>query len=274
MSDTADKSRWVYSTLTPKALRGANRSVYDPSVSPTSNIIPGVFLEETYGGGSDYVSGPAYTDTIRVGDLIVPSRAVGAAENVSASFYDIPSIDGILGLSAYKGSVGCKYSTLINQPKLKLIVVPQVQPTFLNNALPTLKEPLFTAFLNRGAGGFFTFGYIPEPYSSSSFKWVNSTSDWSTTITGWAIGNRSNMTSTGLEPIVDTGTPFLLLPPEYCTEYYASSGTFLQGTYHGEGGFTYPCDATLPDLYLEIGDYTATIKGDQIAGPEVGGGCM
>ena len=82
------------------------------------------------------------------------------------------------------------------------------------------------------------------------------------------------MTTTNLGPIVDTGTPFLLLPPEYCTKYYASIGPFSQGSYHGEDGFTYPCNSTLPDLYLEIGDYTATIKADQIAGPEVGDGCM
>ena len=148
-----------------------------------------------------------------------------------------------------------------------------MQPTFLDNILPTLKEPLFTAFLNRGSGGFYTFGYIPEMYSESSFTWVNSTSDWSTTITGWAIGNLSNMTSTLLEPIVDTGTPFILLPPDYCVEYYSSVTLFSQGSYHGETGFTYPCNVTLPDLYLQIGGYTANIKGEQLAGPDVGDGC-
>ena len=254
-------------------MRGPNRSVYDPSLSPTSRIIPNVSLVETYGGGSIYVSGLAYTDTITIGDLVVPSQAVGATENVSSSFYSIPTIDGILGLSAYNGSGGCEYSNSVRKTIAKEVVVPQIQPTFLENALATLREHLFTAFLNRGNGGVFTFGYIPEPYSETTLTWVNSTSDWSTTITGWAIGTPSNMTSTSLGPIVDTGTPFLLLPPDYCTEYYNSVTKVLQGSYHGETGFIYPCNTTLPDLYLKIGEYTATIKGDQIAGPEVGNGC-
>jgi aspergillopepsin I len=127
--------------------------------------------------------------------------------------------------------------------------------------------------LNRGSGGFYTFGYIPDFYPESSLTWVNSTSDWSTTITGLAIGNRSNVKSTNLGPIVDTGTPFLLLPPDYCVEYYSSIGSFQLGSYHGESGFVYPCNATLPDLYLQIGEYTATIKGEQFSGPEVSDGC-
>jgi aspergillopepsin I len=93
------------------------------------------------------------------------------------------------------------------------------------------------------------------------------------TITGLAIGNLNNMTSTNLGPIVDTGTPFLLLPPSYCEEYYSSLGVFEMGSYHGESGLTYPCNATLPDLYLKIGGYTATIKGELLSGPEVSDGC-
>jgi aspergillopepsin I len=81
------------------------------------------------------------------------------------------------------------------------------------------------------------------------------------------------MKSTNLRPIVDTGTPFLLLPPDYCVEYYSSIGSFQLGSYHGESGFVYPCNATLPDLYLQIGEYTATIKGEQFSGPEVSDGC-
>jgi hypothetical protein len=124
------------------------------------------------------------------------------------------------------------------------IVTPQKQPTFLETVLPTLKHRLFTAFLNRGSGGFYTFGYIPDFYPESSLTWVNSTSDWSTTITGLAIGNRSNMISTSLGPILDTGTPFLLLPPDYCVDYYSYLDSFQMGSYHDESGFIYPCNAT------------------------------
>ncbi|PMD41074.1 acid protease [Hyaloscypha variabilis F] len=249
--DTGSSAVWVYSAFTPEDMRGPNRSVYDPSLSPTSRIIPNVSLVETYGGGSIYVSGLAYTDTLTIGDLVVPSQAVGATENVSSSFYSIPTIDGILGLSAYNGSGGSDLS--------------RERP---GNAEGTSLYRLPQSWKWRG----FTFGYIPEPYSETTLTWVNSTSDWSTIITGWAIGTPSNMTSTSLGPIVDTGTPFLLLPPDYCTEYYNSVTTVLQGSYHGETGFIYPCNTTLPDLYLKIGEYTATIKGDQIAGPEVGNG--
>jgi hypothetical protein len=90
-------------------MRGPNRHVYNPSISSTSKIIPNVTLEEQYGGGGNYVSGPAYTDTMEVGSLIVPSQAFGLAVNVSADFYNNSAIDGIVGLSAYSGgSAGCK----------------------------------------------------------------------------------------------------------------------------------------------------------------------
>jgi hypothetical protein len=90
-------------------MRGANRHVYNPSLSLTAQIIPNVILEEEYGGGGDYVSGLAYIDNITVGQLIVPSQAFGLAENVSANFYNNLEIDGIVGLSAYSGgSAGCE----------------------------------------------------------------------------------------------------------------------------------------------------------------------
>jgi aspergillopepsin I len=145
--------------------------------------------------------------------------------------------------------------------------VTQPQTTFLNNVLPTLPEPLFGAYLNRGKGGYYAFGYIPEEFPESSIKWINSTSDWSVTVTGWAIGN-STISPASLGPILDTGTPFILLPPEYCEEYYSSFPFTLAG-YHGESGFAYPCNATLPDLYLQVGDYTAHISGKQLSGAPV-----
>ena len=46
-----------------------------------------------------------------IGDLVVESQTIGLVTNASESFYDIPEIDGILGLSHYAAGTHCMFSS-------------------------------------------------------------------------------------------------------------------------------------------------------------------
>jgi hypothetical protein len=97
-------SSWVYSSFTPANEGGKNHSIYDPSKSHTSKILPGETFNTTYGDGSS-VSGTVYTDIVEFGGVSA-NTAVDTATYVSASFYTDGAIDGFLGMGFDNGNKG------------------------------------------------------------------------------------------------------------------------------------------------------------------------
>jgi hypothetical protein len=68
--------------------------------------------------------------------------------------------------------------------------------------------------------------------------------------------------------IQDTGTSLLLVDPQVATAYYAK----VPGAVNNAqvGGFTYPCNAALPDFGVAMGPtYTAMIPGNAITFAQV-----
>ena len=76
------------------------------------------------------------------------------------------------------------------------------------------------------------------------------------TADGFAIGNKQS--STPLDGIADTGTTLLMLPTSVVTAYYKQ----VKGAKNDQqqGGYTFPCSASLPDFSLLIGGETRTGK--------------
>lgn len=67
---------------------------------------------------------------------------------------------------------------------------------------------------------------------------------------GYQIGDQS-FTSTTIKGIADTGTTLLMLPTAVVEAYYKQvSGASYDST---QGGYTFACDADLPDFTLGIG---------------------
>ena len=238
--------RWVFSS----ELSAANQkghSVYNPSKSSTSKVLSGDTWSISYGDGST-ASGNVYADNVKVGATTVTSQAVELAETISAQFQQDTDNDGLLGLAFDQLNT----------------VTPTPQKTFFSNAKASLASPLFTADLKKGAPGSYDFGYIDTSKYTGSITYVPvSTKNgfWEFTGNGYAIGSGA-FKSSSIDAIADTGTTLLYLPTAAVTAYYKQvKGAKLDNS---QGGYTFPCSATLPSITLGIGSYKAVVPGSYV----------
>ena len=236
--------RWVFSTELPKS-ESSGHTLYNPTKS--GKVDSGETWSISYGDGSS-ASGNVYFDTVVVGGTTVASQAVEAAETVSSEFSSDAASDGLLGLAFDS----------INTAS------PNQVATFFENAIPTLLAPLFTANLKKGAPGNYNFGYIDssEYTGDITYTAVNTANGfWEFTGSGYAVGSGSFVTSS-IDAIADTGTTLLYLPAAAVEAYYAKVSGATNS--EEEGGYIFPCTATLPSITLGIGAYRAVVPGSYI----------
>ena len=236
--------RWVFSTELP-ASEQSGHSVYNPATS--GKLDSGETWSISYGDGSS-ASGNVYFDKVVVGGTTVTSQAVEAAKTVSAEFQSDVDSDGLLGLAFDS----------INTAS------PNQVATFFQNAIPTLAAPLFTANLKKGKPGNYNFGYIDSSEYTGSITYTTvktANGFWEFTGSGYAIGSGS-FVSSSIDAIADTGTTLLYLPAAAVKAYYAKvSGATNSAS---QGGYIFPCSATLPSITLGIGSYRAVVPGSYI----------
>ncbi|KAL8775619.1 MAG: hypothetical protein Q9209_000115 [Squamulea sp. 1 TL-2023] len=244
--DTGSSDLWVFSSELAAA-QSNGHSIYNPALSSTSEILDGYTWSIGYGDGSA-ASGNVCTDTVKVGTTTVTGQAVELAQEISAQFQRDTDLDGLLGLAFDP----------INTVK------PVQQKTFFSNAKPSLSAPLFTANLKKGKPGAYTFGYVDDAQHSGTITYVpvNSTRGfWEFTSNGYAVGTAA-FKSSFIDAIADTGTSLVYLPDAIVKAYYAN----IRGAGYdsAQGGYTYPCSATLPSFTLGMGSYKAVIPASYI----------
>ena len=228
----------------------------------------------SYGDGSS-ANGTVYTDTVSVGTAVASNQAVELAENVSDQFLSDNANDGLLGLAfdslntsksgyfQFAAVIRCAASLLA---RLTCFTVsPTPQKTFFSTVKKSLDAPLFTADLKAGAPGSYDFGFIDNTKYSGNITYVavdNSQGFWGCSSTAYGIGgDGTNLTQKNIDTIVDTGTTLLLLPDDILTEYYAQVSS---STNDPSNGWSFPCDATLPDFFIGFNNYTAKVPGSAI----------
>ena len=246
--DTGSSDLWVFNTQLNQAGQ-ADRIVYDPTKSPTFKLMQGASFSISYGDGSS-VQGDVGTDTVNIGGAVVENQAVELATAVSGSFLKDKQNDGLVGLAFSK----------INTVK------PVQQNTFFDNAIPNLAEPVFTANLKAGAAGDYEFGTIDETKFNGPLTWapINTTNGfWQFSSQQFSVNNGTPVMAPGGQAIADTGTTLLLVNPEVVNAYYSQvTGAINDQT---AGGVTFPCNAQLPDLQVDVGgNYMANIPGHLI----------
>ena len=196
-----------------------------------------------------------YTDTVKIGTTTVTGQAVELASTISAQFQQDADNDGLVGLSFDVGNT----------------VTPVKQKTFFTNAKPTLAAPLFTVNLKKGAPGSYDFGFIDSTKYTGAITYVNVNTGngfWEFTSNGYAVGSGA-FTSTSIDAIADTGTSLLYLPTAVVSAYYAQVTGASYNT--AQGGYTFPCSATLPSITIGIGSYRAVVPGSYIIYAPVSG---
>lgn len=224
------------------------RHIFNPEKSDTFKEIEGSTFNITYGDQS-FAHGTVGRDTVDIGGATVEDQAIGLPNDVSDSFAEDEASDGLVGLAF----------TSINT------MLPKQQPTFFDNVAPDLDEPVLTAQLRAAAVGSYEFGVIDEskfvgdlvkiPVDASNGFWeINSAQ--------YAVGDGKQTTvSSGIKTaIADTGTSLMLINDEIVEAYYeqVEGSLFTAET----GGFIYPCETKLPDLYVAVGEqHLARIPG-------------
>ncbi|GAO13407.1 hypothetical protein UVI_02014140 [Ustilaginoidea virens] len=255
--DTGSADLWVLSTGLGVSV-AAGHGAYDPAKSASFRPMNDSRFSIRYGDGSG-AAGIVGTDAVDVGGASFPNQAVELATAVSRQFMQDQSGDGLLGLA---------FSHLNT-------VRPQKQRTFFDNIKASLAEPVFTADLRKAAAGTYTFGSIDRSRFRGPLAWI----PVNTTLGFWQFGserfavNRGPVqaSTAGNQAVADTGTTLILADAKVVTAYYA----LVKGAQSSPqvGGFTFPCDAKLPDLELDAGGvYMAKVSGNDMNYAEVGDG--
>ncbi|KAI1383825.1 acid protease [Hypoxylon trugodes] len=246
--DSGSSDLWVFNTQLSKAATQGH-TVYDPTQSKTFALMQGASFQISYGDGSG-AAGNVGTDTVNIGGATVTNQAVELATAVSQSFVQDTNNNGLVGLA---------FSDLNT-------VQPAPQKTFFDNVKSSLAEPLFTADLRAQAVGAYEFGRVDTSKFTGAMTWVpvNTTQGfWQFTSEQFAVNGGTPQTSTaGAQAIADTGTTLLLADPAVTKAYYAQVDGAVDD--QQQGGFTFPCNAQLPDLQLDVGGNMATVKGTDI----------
>ena len=268
MECSLTSNRWVFSAELKHSKIG-NHSIYDPKKSASAKLLSGASWDISYGDGSS-AKGNVYTDTVSVGGSVATGQAVELASKVSKQFVDDYASDGLLGLAFDSINTG-KFEILPSANCLvyrntrrtnTLIVSPTTQKPFFSNVKANLAAPLVTADLNQDATGSYDVGFIDSTKYTGSITYLpanNSQGFWGVTSTSYGVGDSSNMTTKSIEAIVDTGTSLLLVPQDVLDAYYGQ----VKGAKNSKSdqGYIFPCQATLPDFIIGLGEYDAVIPG-------------
>ncbi|KAF3901977.1 Aspergillopepsin-F [Orbilia brochopaga] len=226
--DTGSADLWVYGSDMPSDQQG-DHHIYKTS---KAKKISGSSWSISYGDGSS-ASGDVYSDTVTIGGVVVKNQGVEAATDVSDSFTQDSTNDGLVGLAF--GSINT--------------VTPKQQKTFFENAMSTLDNAVMTADLKHEQPGSYDFGTIDKTKYTGEIQYVPIKNSQGF----WQFGSGSS------SAIADTGTTLLLISSSQVKTYYKQvKGAKLDNS---QGGYTFPCSAHLPDLEVPVGSGKATISG-------------
>jgi hypothetical protein len=230
----------------------AGQTLYDPSKSTTSKLVPNCTWDILYGDFSTS-SGIVYRDTLTLGNITIDNMTIESARTVSTQFTKQKGMSGLVGLS---------FNALIQ-------TIP-AQPSLLDFFPQFLSESLFTVDLKHNSSeGSYNFGYIDHTLHSSDIEWINvdnSDGFWGVLMTGFAVENNPYRYefASPQSVILDTGSTLFYAPDQAVTKYFESvpGANFSNEEY----GYILPCNTTPPNFIWELGDANGTTITGEIPG--------
>jgi hypothetical protein len=249
--DTGSADLWVFSSLQAQSsLQGHDYYKVDSTKRKS-----GYTWKISYGDGSG-ASGQVYADKVTVGAVTATSQAVEAATSVSAQFTRDVDTDGLLGLAM----------SSINT------VRPTQQSTWFDTVKGQLAKPLFCVNLKYHAAGTYDFGYIDSSKYTGAITYINADASqgfWGMSASAYSVGSGASVKSS-ISGILDTGTTLMYVDAAIAKAYYAKvSGAQNDST---QGGYIFPCTATLPDFSITVGGVKQVVPGKHINYTPVGDG--
>ncbi|KAK6343839.1 hypothetical protein TWF696_007495 [Orbilia brochopaga] len=245
--DTGSADLWVFANTQPTSQTKGHR-VFNPTKSTTFKKLSGYTWGITYADGSG-ASGTVGTDKVAVGSAIVQNQFVELPSTVSNNFVQ-GSNDGLLGLAFGKLNT----------------VRPKQSKTFFENAMSSLSNKLFTAYLRHAAVGSYDFGYIDRSKYTGNIVYtpINTQNGWwEFPSKYYKVGNTNYTLSAAATGIADTGTTLMLISSTAAKNYYAT----IKGAQANSqvGGYILPCATkNIPPFYFNVGPYVASVSGANV----------
>ena len=157
-------------------------------------------------------------------------------------------------------------------------MLPKIASTdkpFFPTLAKTLTRPLFTVSIEPGGrASSITFGSIPSRYTNNIAYTpiVAYTGAWTAKVTSYSFGSQHS--NAAFDAFIDTTTSELSLPDDIVDLYFLQLGSI--NFILSKNRYVHKCDTVLPDISISIGQYSTTIPGAYLTGPEVMGheGCM
>ncbi|KAH9858927.1 acid protease [Lenzites betulinus] len=228
--DTGSSDLWIPSSACTSSTCSKKKK-YTASSSSTSVKKSGTFSIE-YGDGST-VSGPIYTDSVKVAGIAVTKQYFSPVTTLSSSFSSDP-IDGLLGLA---------YPSISNLG----------EAPFFNTAIAqgVVKSGVF-GFKLATTGSELYLGAANSAKYTGAIEYHSvdtSTGFWQLTGAKALVGTTAVVT--GFETIIDSGTTIMYGPPAAVKKLYASiSGSAVYDS--SNGYYSYPC-STPPTVSFSWG---------------------
>lgn len=196
--------------------------------------------------GSGPVLGKFASDTVLIGDIVVPNQKFGVVTGVQGlgRMYTLGKFDGILGLGFSSLSLG-------------------KVPTVLDNAIKhnLLDEPVFSFYLGDEQEGELTIGGVDESRYVGDFHNVKllSATYWEIELGYLKVGDQKVASQT--TAIVDSGTSLITGPSKTVEKIAELVGARKFGTQ-----YVLDCNkaSDIPDITLNIGGKDFTLKGEDI----------
>ncbi|KAL8400880.1 hypothetical protein RB594_001054 [Gaeumannomyces avenae] len=252
--DTNVGTSWLYSDLMP-AEQQRNHDVYRPSKSNTTSKID-LSYSVNYQDGqfSGKLSGGMVADVISLGNGIEHKQPFMAVNKTSR-----PDVNGFSGVD---GVLGLGFSGWEHIADKRIA---EAARSFFENIKGKLSAPVMGFDQRHKKSGWVDLGVVPKERYVGELSYLpvdRSNLFWNMTASGYAIGSADNFKAEPLPGVADTAITFLLLPDSICKPYYAQ----VKGSYYDSplGGYAFPCDSELPDLFVRMGQTDIRVPGSYV----------
>ncbi|KAF9219390.1 acid protease [Gyrodon lividus] len=215
-------------------------TIYDPEASLTSAALRKFFSINFVGGASSF--GNQYSDNVTIVGLTATDQALGTAAYYSEALQ--------IGQFAGDGLLGMAFQSIsrLNQRPFFQTLISQDQ----------IEEPMFAFSLATPRPEIYLGGTNPDMYTGD-FTWapIIQQGHWRVNIDS-VVCNGQNVLN-NVPGIIDTGSLFIIGPPEDVAALYAAVGSI---PVLGEPGFySFPCDA-VPSVSFTFGDRSFPIPAE------------
>jgi hypothetical protein len=150
-------------------------------------------------------------------------------------------------------------------------VLPQQQKTFFDTVKSQLAQPLFAVTLKYHTAGTYDFGYIDKTKYTGPITYIDADDSqgfWGFSASAYSIG--TSTTQKTVSGILDTGTTLIYTDPTIVRAYYAKVSGAKNDSQ--QGGYIFPCTASLPDFSITVGGVKQTVPGKYVNYAPIGDG--